>query len=47
VHEGYSFKPTQVFFEETVIALNILNENSNENRIKVFVVGAENSGSIG
>ncbi len=46
VHEGYSFKPTQVFFEETVIALNILNENSNENRIKVFVVGAENSGSI-
>jgi len=46
VWDGYEFKPTQIFFEETVVVLSI--EDSDEERInKVFIVGEEKSADIG
>ncbi len=46
VHTGYSFKPAEVFFEETVIIMNVVNEDIDEPIMKVFVVGWEKSADI-
>lgn len=45
VWEGYTFKPSQIFFEETVVAMNIIND-SQEDIIKVFVIWGETSADI-
>gem|GEM_PF-6474687 len=39
VWEGYTFKPSKIFFEETVIALSIVDDEGGDNKTKVFVIG--------
>lgn len=45
VWDGYDFKPTQIFFDETIVILSIQDENE-EQLNKVFVIWEEKSADI-